>query len=193
VPRGAEWSFGGGTRLALLYAHRISYDVDIFVTDAQVLPYLSPRLNDAAAALFGDDYVEASSSLKLRASAGDIDIIVSPTLTNPGITSGDVQGVETPCQTAAEILAKKIQYRNVMFTRRDAFDLGFMLKEDRASVEAAYAVCSRQAIEGMRQRFDLMLPKLTEELPEYVNPTDGGRSTMTAAADTIAEWLRTID
>ena len=51
LPAGGAWSFGGGTCLALRYGHRISYDVDIFVTDAQLIPFLSPRLNDAAASL----------------------------------------------------------------------------------------------------------------------------------------------
>lgn len=39
------WTFGGGTVLSLRYGHRISHDVDIFFTDAQILPVISPRLN----------------------------------------------------------------------------------------------------------------------------------------------------
>lgn len=58
LPAGLDWSFGGGTRLALLLDHRVSYDLDLFVTDAQAIGYLSPRLNDATLALFGDAYEE---------------------------------------------------------------------------------------------------------------------------------------
>lgn len=54
VPDGIAWSFGGGTRLALLLRHRVSYDVDLFMSDAMAIGYLSPRLNDATAALFGE-------------------------------------------------------------------------------------------------------------------------------------------
>ena len=36
--------FGGGTALAIYYfQHRRSYDIDLFVTDAQIMNYLSPK------------------------------------------------------------------------------------------------------------------------------------------------------
>lgn len=36
-------SFGGGTALMLKIEHRESFDVDIFVDDLQILPYLYPQ------------------------------------------------------------------------------------------------------------------------------------------------------
>ena len=39
-----EWTFGGGTVLALRHQHRFSKDIDVFVPDPQYLGYLSPRL-----------------------------------------------------------------------------------------------------------------------------------------------------
>lgn len=41
-----DWTFGGGTALMLLYEHRRSKDIDIFLRDPQYLTALSPRLND---------------------------------------------------------------------------------------------------------------------------------------------------
>ena len=38
-----HWSFGGGTALMLQIHHRESFDVDIFIHDPQVLPYLNPQ------------------------------------------------------------------------------------------------------------------------------------------------------
>ncbi|WP_428738841.1 nucleotidyl transferase AbiEii/AbiGii toxin family protein [Sulfurimonas sp.] len=36
--------FGGGTALAIYYfQHRLSFDIDLFVTDVQILNYLSPK------------------------------------------------------------------------------------------------------------------------------------------------------
>ena len=37
--------FGGGTALGIYYfRHRRSFDIDLFVTDQQVMSYLSPKL-----------------------------------------------------------------------------------------------------------------------------------------------------
>ena len=40
-----NWTMGGGTVLMFRYHHRLSQDVDIFLTDAQYLTALSPRLS----------------------------------------------------------------------------------------------------------------------------------------------------
>ncbi len=37
-----DWSFGGGTALAIQLDHRTSYDIDIFFPDSQALRELSP-------------------------------------------------------------------------------------------------------------------------------------------------------
>lgn len=42
------WTFGGGTVLMLRHGHRVSKDVDIFVSDPQYLGYVNPRISDAA-------------------------------------------------------------------------------------------------------------------------------------------------
>ncbi|MBM3554380.1 MAG: nucleotidyl transferase AbiEii/AbiGii toxin family protein, partial [Alphaproteobacteria bacterium] len=74
-----QWRFGGGTALAVVLGHRVSYDIDVFLTDPQLLPRLSPRLNDAATGL-AKDYAESGDSLKMVLDDGDIDFIVRPCL-----------------------------------------------------------------------------------------------------------------
>ncbi len=38
------WVFGGGTALSIFhFQHRISFDIDIFVTEAQVFDFLHPK------------------------------------------------------------------------------------------------------------------------------------------------------
>ncbi|WP_156927087.1 nucleotidyl transferase AbiEii/AbiGii toxin family protein [Azospirillum halopraeferens] len=39
------WAFGGGTALMVQTGHRNSRDIDIFLSDPQYLPLLSPRLS----------------------------------------------------------------------------------------------------------------------------------------------------
>src|SRR3546814_7709291 len=46
LPDNIEWTLGGGTALALALSHRVSYDIDIFFTDARALRLLSPNRND---------------------------------------------------------------------------------------------------------------------------------------------------
>jgi hypothetical protein len=189
LPAGASWSFGGGTRLALLYGHRISYDVDIFVTDAQLLPYLAPRLNDAVAALVGYDIEEDSNALRVTRPEGDIDILVAPLLTSPGTERVSIEGHDVAAQTPEEVLAKKMQYRGHAFTHRDAFDLAMLLQRDPSRVAAAEAACSDFRLALLRQRLDLLLPVLIAELPEYINPTASGAPLLTEAAPLIRRWL----
>ncbi|WP_246705558.1 hypothetical protein [Rhizobium sp. P40RR-XXII] len=51
-----SWSFGGGTVLMLQICHRESFDVDIFIDDQQVLPYLNPQTPGFALDLHPDAY-----------------------------------------------------------------------------------------------------------------------------------------
>ncbi|HYF07919.1 MAG TPA: nucleotidyl transferase AbiEii/AbiGii toxin family protein [Acetobacteraceae bacterium] len=191
LPSGTRWSFGGGTCLALRYGHRVSYDVDLFITDAQLIPYMVPRLNDDVAALVGYDVVENSASLKVILPHGDIDVIVGAVLTQPGVTEVEFANAAIPAQTAEEVLAKKMEYRGHAFTHRDAFDLAMLLERDPARVATAEEACSDVRLVLLRQRLDLLLPRLTEELPIFVNPTEAGAPLMTRAASIIRTWLDT--
>ena len=51
--------FGGGTALAIYYfQHRLSFDIDLFVRDVQILNYLSPKhWIDETNSFNGDKYI----------------------------------------------------------------------------------------------------------------------------------------
>lgn len=188
---GVPWTFGGGSAMAHVYGHRISYDADIFLHDVQALAYLSPRLNDVAASL-AEHYDEQANGIKLTTGRGDIDFIVAADVTTAPPKPVSIPGIARPVQMqdAAEILAKKIQYRGVCFTHRDMFDLAMLLQQSPASVELAFAQCSPsavdQAVDVMRQR----LPVLTAELADYVNPTPGFRHLLVDSKKILDEFLR---
>jgi len=38
-----DWTFGGGTALMLQIDHRESHDIDLFLDDPQIIPYLNPE------------------------------------------------------------------------------------------------------------------------------------------------------
>jgi hypothetical protein len=41
-----RWTFGGGSAMMVQIGHRESHDVDIFLPDAQLLPFLDPQKRD---------------------------------------------------------------------------------------------------------------------------------------------------
>ena len=136
-----DWTFGGGTVLMRRYRHRYSKDVDIFISDPQYLPYLSPRVSAKAEALT-DKYLEQSGFVKLYFPEGEIDFVVSRSLTPDPFVGETVLGRSVRVETSAEIIAKKVQHRAAEFTARDLFDL------------ALVALKEPDALTGIRDIFD---------------------------------------
>ena len=66
------WSFGGGTAMMLQIDHRRSDDIDIFLQDPRLLPYLDPKLHDFEFEVMPSDYratARTSSSWRSTVSA----------------------------------------------------------------------------------------------------------------------------
>jgi hypothetical protein len=73
----SNWSFGGGTALMLQIKHRESHDIDLFIDDAQYLPYLNPETQGYNPALAPSDYeTDGMRALKIVFNGvGEIDFI----------------------------------------------------------------------------------------------------------------------
>jgi len=129
------WTVGGGTMLYRRYEHRESKDIDVFITDAQMLGAFSPRLNDVSARYTrhaNELYVEQSNFIKLVLDDGEIDFIVAPHLMSPYAEQEQIGACTAMIERPAEILAKKVFYRAESFTARDTFDLAFLIRQDVA-------------------------------------------------------------
>lgn len=124
-----DWSFGGGTVLMLRHRHRISKDVDIFVSDPQYLGFLTPRLNTKAESLTSS-YIEQAGFLKLYFPEGEIDFVASAPLTQAPTTTESLLGRKVEMETSAEIIAKKLWHRGEQFTARDLFDLALVAEAE---------------------------------------------------------------
>lgn len=168
--------------------HRISYDVDIFVRDPQILGYLSPRLNEMAMALC-ESYEESAVGLKIVTKIGDIDFVVARDLTAEPCVVETIDGRPTPTHTNAEILAKKIEFRGFKFTHRDMFDLAVLIEREPSSVEIAVAACSRANLEKALDIVRKSAGRLAEELPDYVNPTKSGARHIRKAPTTLLDFV----
>jgi hypothetical protein len=126
--------------------HRLSKDIDAFITDLQYIPMLSPRLG-------GEDvwacetYAEAANHLKLVYPEGEIDFIVASPITDllaEAVTIPGEQGAnsaEIAVEHPVEIALKKLVYRAGLFKVRDIFDIAVVdsLHHDLLSANLHYA------------------------------------------------------
>lgn len=124
-----QWSLGGGTVLMFHYQHRLSKDIDIFLTDPQFLGYVNPRLGGPAESLT-TEYKEAANFMKLYLDEGEIDFVVTTPLTENPYVRQDVLGRSILLETPAEIVAKKMWHRGDTATARDLFDLALVIEHE---------------------------------------------------------------
>lgn len=134
-----SWSFGGGTAMMLQVDHRDSHDVDIFLPDAELLPFLDPKLHDFEFEVRPSDYHgDGTGFLKLAfGGVGEIDFIVGHIMTAQPTTKRTIEGEEVDLETVAEIITKKIHYRGASIKPRDIFDIAAAARCDRDAVIAA--------------------------------------------------------
>jgi hypothetical protein len=120
-----NWTFGGGTAMMLQIDHRESHDVDIFLPDPQVLPFLDPQRHDFTFEIRPTDYTgDGAKSLKLVfENIGAIDFIVGGSLTSTPTKSTIVEGEVVQLETIPEIITKKVYYRGSSIQPRDIFDI----------------------------------------------------------------------
>jgi hypothetical protein len=102
------WSFGGGTALMLQIDHRESHDIDLFLDDPQVLPFLNPETQNIDLERKPDSYsTEGTTVLKLAyKDLGEIDFICCVDITDAPAHTKDIRGHRAALETRAEIIAK---------------------------------------------------------------------------------------
>lgn len=121
----SNWSFGGGTALMLQIKHRESHDIDLFIDDAQYIPYLNPETQGYDLALAPSDYeTDGTRALKIVFSGvGEIDFICCDPVTEEPYVVSEIRGRRVKLETPAEILAKKVVFRGSHLQPRDMFDI----------------------------------------------------------------------
>lgn len=120
-----RWTFGGGTAMMLQINHRESHDIDIFLPDPQLLPFLDPAKRDFAFDTPPADYRgDGVTFLKLAfENTGEIDFIVAGALTSQPVAQQTVENETLLLETIPEIIAKKIYHRGSAIRPRDIFDI----------------------------------------------------------------------
>lgn len=119
-----HWTFGGGTAMMLQVGHRKSHDVDIFLPDPQLLPFLDPEKRDFDFEIKPSDYRgDGTGFLKLSFEFGEIDFIIAQSLTSSPTTTATVEGETVLLDTIPEVIVKKIYHRGNSIMPRDIFDI----------------------------------------------------------------------
>jgi hypothetical protein len=160
------WSFGGGTALMLQIDHRESHDIDLFIDDPQILPYLNPQTQSIALNRHPDSYESAAHVLKLAyEDLGEIDFICCRSIINNPVKSTEIRGETIALETPAEIIAKKIYFRGGRFQPRDMFDLAAVAEYYGSDyVISALSQCGHDACEKALGSIEQAKPAFVEQV-----------------------------
>jgi hypothetical protein len=165
-----NWSFGGGTALMLQIKHRESHDIDLFIDDAQYLPYLNPGTQGYDLALAASDYeTDGTRALKIVFDGvGEIDFICCDPVTEQPFVVSEVRGRSIKLETPAEILAKKVVFRGSHLQPRDMFDIAAVAqaKGDDYVVEALskFPDACREALRVTERMNPMLVDAVTKRL-----------------------------
>ena len=117
----SQWSMGGGTILMLNYHHRLSKNVDIFVSNTQYFNGLSPKLNDVAED--ADFYQEGERFISLSYPEGKIDFVKAFQVSDYLPVLKHVFNQNILVDDDIEIVTKKVFFRGASLHPRDLYDL----------------------------------------------------------------------
>jgi len=186
------WSFGGGTALMLQIDHRESHDIDLFLDDPQLLPFLNPETQGIKLERRPDSYsVEGTSVLKLTyQEAGEIDFIVCADITDRPTQTRDIRGSSVALETPSEIIAKKVYYRGWSFQPRDMFDLAAVAEHfGDEYVVAALKQVGRGACEKALEVVQKATPAFVQSINAQLLVRDATRHLIGKAQDISHDLL----
>jgi hypothetical protein len=186
-----KWTFGGGTALAVFYGHRISYDIDIFLSDSDAITALSPNKNVVTKALLaGHGYQFPGNYLKLELDRGEIDFISGGQRTADPTEPWEFEGRSILIETPWEAAIKKIFYRPSTFKVRDVFDLAAVIDRDGDKLKS-YLPEVEDRLDKLIDRLDALRPVYAAYVVTDINPTEKGLKYIGAdAIETVFNFIR---
>jgi hypothetical protein len=158
-----DWTFGGGTAMMLQIDHRESRDIDIFLSDAQMLPLLDPEKHDFVFDIRPPDHQgDGARFLKLAfEDLGEIDFIVGGSLTSTPAELTTVEGEAVKLETVPEIITKKIYHRASSIRPRDIFDIAAAGEKQADSIIAE--------LKSYRDKVNTTLSVMDKLNPDFIS------------------------
>lgn len=183
-----KWSFGGGTAMMMTYSHRDSKDIDIFITDPQLIGYLSPRLQDDIQTITNyTEYDEQATVLKLVLDTGEIDFIVAASLTKDPFEAWEFEGCKILRERPVEVVAKKVFYRAADFRVRDVFDLACLLERQPDAVAREDDLFrAKQGV--LMPRLEIMRPTYAEQARRLIAVRPGFEKLRDTALERVLKF-----
>lgn len=163
--------------------HRESHDIDIFIDDPQILGFLDPSKADLKFREMPAEYDGDGARFQKFAFAdvGEIDFIVSGTLTAEPFITKEIQGRKVKLESIPEIIAKKVYHRGSEAKPRDIFDMA-----------AASRGCREQLITALRAfpgHVSSTLTRIDALNPEFVTRTIGQLMVLPDYKDLVPQSL----
>jgi hypothetical protein len=188
------WTFGGGTALAQILNHRISYDIDIFLDSSTVLKNLAPNMNPVTRSLC-DSWQWPGKYLKLiLRDVGEIDFLNAPSYIASPTYQLRFGERSIAAERSAEIATKKLVYRASTFTARDAFDLAAIHLFDRSALDeiAQSPAITDHVVSSALNRLNLAKSQYQQEMRSLINATPRGEEFIDRACDIALDALAEI-
>ncbi len=187
--------FGGGTALAIYYfQHRLSFDIDLFVTDAQLMNYLSPKhWLDEADGFNGDTYVDLANHIRVlyRRNNIKIDVLVAQDFLGKYLVDASKEVFQDTVyiESIEDIIAKKIIYRRNDNLTRDIIDIAISIKYAENVVKRLYEeeLISLNDIDELFNSLSKLDRDTFDEELEIVKPFEKYMSTAIQAPDIILQ------
>ncbi len=170
--------FGGGTALAIYYfQHRLSFDIDLFVTDVQVLNYLSPKHWIEETNSFNNSkYIDLSNHIRVLEKKNNIkvDVLVTQDASTDYLLddSRAIFSSEVYVESIEDIIAKKIVYRRNDNLTRDIIDIAISIKHADNILEKLFVAekINREDIQDLYNSIERLDRETFDEEIEIVAP-----------------------
>ncbi len=163
----------------------MSYDVDIFLVNADAVTALSPNQNPATKALLaGRKYEFPGNYLKLKLDHGEIDFILGGRRTTDPTQEWSFGNTIIRIETPWEIAIKKLFYRPSTFKVRDIFDMAAVIDRDGEKLRQFSSVVADR-LDKAADRVSAMIPTYEDRVSDDVNFTKNGQRYATRDAAEI--------
>ena len=192
--------FGGGTALAIYYfQHRLSFDIDLFVTDVQLMNYLSPKhwLEETNAFNSGA-YIDLANHIRVlyRENNIKVDVLVAQDFTRSCLIddSKELFSETVYVESIEDIIAKKIVYRRNDNLTRDIIDIAISIEYADNVLKRLYEleVITLDDVSELYQSLLRLDTELFKEELQIVKPFDKYMATSINAPSIIIEVCKAI-
>jgi len=186
------WVFGGGTALSIFhFNHRKSFDIDIFVIQAQLFDFLNPKWFIDETTLFDDkDYRLDDSKHHLALKTKDdikVDFLLNEAIINMPIKNTILDlDFDLYYESVEDIIAKKVKWRKEDNLARDIFDLAVAITKDENILQSLIdsRFISYEDLEKLSNALDdlnmtqykLEIDKIKPQTDEYMKIALNGKS-----------------